>query len=68
MPSFYKEGSKIQFEGYKGTVIKVTETYRKNVIVMKISEHPKHRRDKRYVTMGLFEYPNGMLEFMNFID
>lgn len=68
MPSFYKEGSKIQFEGYKGTVIKVTETYRKNVIVMKISEHPKHRRDKSHVTMGLFEYPNGMLEFMNFID
>lgn len=68
MASFYKEGSKIQFEGYKGTVIKITETYRKNVVVMKISEHPKHIRDKSTCTMGLFEYPDGMLEFMNFID
>lgn len=68
MASFYKEGSKIQFEGYKGEVIKITETYRKNVLVIKITEFPRARNSKQTSTLGLFEYPDGRLEFMSFID
>jgi len=69
MASYYKEGSKIQFEGYKGSVVKITETYRKNVLVVKISEYPKHKKNNQNSSMlGLFEYPDGRLEFMSFID
>jgi hypothetical protein len=69
MTSFYKEGSKVQFEGYKGTVTIVTETYRKNVLIVKITEYPKHgRTGKRASSIGLFEYPDGRLEFMSFIE
>lgn len=69
MKSYYTEGSKIQFEGFKGTVIKITETYRKNVLVVKISEYPKHKKFvKCDAALGLFEYPDGHLEFMSFID
>ena len=64
----YKEGSKIQFEGYKGTVIKITETYRKNVIVVKVSTFPKYRKNNDTNTLGLFEYPDGRLEFMTLIN
>lgn len=69
MASYYKEGSKIQFEGYKGEVIKITETYRKNVLVVKITAFPKTRNAiKTSSSLGLFEYPDGRLEFMTFID
>jgi len=69
MASYYKEGSKIQFEGYKGSVIKITETYRKNVLVVKITEFPKYRKNKpNSSSLGLFEYPDGRLEFMAFVD
>lgn len=68
MASYFKEGSKLQFEGYRGIVIKITETYRKNVLVVKISEYPKHKKNRSSTTLGLFEYPDGRLEFMSFID
>lgn len=69
MASYYKEGSKIQFDGYKGTVIKITETYRKNVLVIKVTHHPNHIRNKSSIkAIGLFEYPDGRLEFMSIID
>ena len=69
MASFYKEGSKVQFDGYKGIVIIVTETYRKNVLIVKITEFPRHgRTGKRATSIGLFEYPDGRLEFMSFIE
>jgi hypothetical protein len=68
MASYYKEGSKIQFEGYKGEVIKITETYRKNVLVVKITTFPKYRKNGDTNTLGLFEYPDGKLEFMAFLD
>ena len=69
MASFYKEGMKIQFDGYRGDIIKITETYRKNVLVVKVKEHPKHIRNKESITtIGLFEYPDGKLEFMTIID
>lgn len=68
MASYFKEGSKVQFEGYKGVVIKVTETYRKNVLVVKITEFPKNKKFKTTSSLGLFEYPDGRLEFMSFID
>lgn len=66
--SYYKEGSKLQFEGYKGVVIKITETYRKNVLVVKITEFPKHKKNRNSESLGLFEYPDGRLEFMTFIE
>jgi hypothetical protein len=69
MASYYKEGSKLQFEGYKGEVVKITETYRKNVLVIKIAEYPQGRNRRENVSLlGLFEYPDGRLEFMSFID
>lgn len=71
MASFFREGSKLSFNGYKGTIIKITETYRKNVIVLKVSEHPPAKRGKyqpKAETIGIFEYPDGTLEFMAIID
>lgn len=70
MASFYKEGSKITYEGVKGVIIKITETYRKNVLVVKVVEIPKRNPfgHVRPVTIGLFEYPTGKIEFMNIID
>jgi hypothetical protein len=70
MVSFFSEGSKITFNGIKGCVIKITETYRKNVLVVKISSVPNHmhRELAGVATIGLFELPDGRLEFMNVID
>ena len=70
MASFFKEGSRVSFDGIKGTVIKITETYRKNVLVVKVSELPKHYKSpfRKIETVGLFEYPDGTLEFMSVID
>jgi hypothetical protein len=70
MASFYKDGDKLSFEGFKGTVIKITETYRKNVIVLKVTAVPKIRMfaGKKIETVGLLEYPDGTLEFMNIIE
>lgn len=70
MVSFFTEGSKISFNGFKGTVIKITETHRKNVIVVQVSEIPKHNpyRGRKVECIGLFEYPDGRLEFMSIID
>jgi hypothetical protein len=69
MASFFKEGSKLSFNGYKGTIIKITETYRKNVLVLKVSEYPKNKKYQDRIDMiGIFEYPDGTLEFMAVID
>lgn len=70
MASYFKEGSKFSFNGFKGTIIKITETYRKNVLVMRISEHPKMNPfpGQIFDTIGIFEYPDGTLEFMSIID
>lgn len=68
--SFFKEGSRVNFDGLKGTVIKITETYRKNVLVVKVdSLAKKHNLPFQFAnTVGLFEYPDGTLSFMNVID
>lgn len=70
MASFFKEGGRLTFNGFKGTIVKITETYRKNVIVLKVSEMPKDNRYKglKIETIGIFEYPDGNLEFMAIID
>jgi len=70
MPSFFREGHKLSFNGYKGTIIKITETYRKNVLVVKVSEHPKQNPfpGRKVEAIGIFEYPDGRLEFMSVID
>ena len=70
MASFFKEGNKLNFQGFKGTIIKITETYRKNVIVLKVSESPRQNPYSRnkIETLGIFEYPDGTLEFMSIID
>jgi len=68
MTSYYTVGSKIQFEGYKGEVTQITDTYRKNVLVVKVTIFPKYRKHGDTNTLGLFEYPDGRLEFMAFLD
>lgn len=70
MASFFKEGNKLSFNGFKGTIIKITETYRKNVLVLKVSELPKHKSyaNRKVEAIGIFEYPDGTLEFMSIID
>ena len=68
MASFYKEGSKIQFEGFRGEVTKITETYKKNVLVVRVTQFPGHMKNRSNNMIGLFEYPDGTLEFMSFIE
>lgn len=70
MASFFKEGSRISFNGIKGNIIKITETYRKNVLVVKVTELPKNVPfdPTGVTTIGLFEYPDGKIEFMSVID
>lgn len=66
MASFFSIGSKVSFNGIRGEILAITETYRKNVLVVKVSHAPKHMCGA--ATIGLFEYPDGTLEFMNVID
>ena len=70
MKSYFTEGSRFSFHGFKGTIIKITETYRKNVLVVKVSERPAKNPFPGQVvqTIGIFEYPDGTLEFMSVID
>lgn len=70
MASFFKEGSKFSFNGIKGTIIKITETYRKNVLVVKVSSlpNPNPFPGQTVEAVGIFEYPDGTLEFMSIID
>lgn len=70
MASFFSEGSRLSFNGFKGTIIKITETYRKNVLVLKVNEFPKKNPfpGRKVETIGIFEYPDGTLEFMSIID
>lgn len=66
MPSFFYVGSKVTFKGIKGEVLAITETFRKNVLVIKVTEAPNYLGVCS--TVGLFEYPDGTLEFMTIID
>lgn len=70
MASYFKEGSRLSFNGFKGTIIKITETYRKNVLVVKVSEFPRQNPfpGRKVEMIGIFEYPDGTLEFMSIID
>ncbi len=70
MASFFREGQKFSFNGFKGNIIKITETYRKNVIVVKVTELPRHNPfpGRKVEAIGVFEYPDGTLEFMSVID
>lgn len=70
MASYFTEGSKLSFNGFKGTIIKITETYRKNVIVLKVTELPARNPfpGRKVEAIGIFEYPDGKLEFMSVID
>lgn len=70
MASFYREGQKLSFDGFRGVIIKITETYRKNVLVLKVDTLPNKREYKNrhdIKTIGIFEYPDGKLEFMSVI-
>jgi len=70
MASYFKEGNRLTFNGFKGTIIKITETYRKNVLVLKVAEYPRKNpfTTREVNTIGIFEYPDGTLEFMSVID
>lgn len=70
MASFFREGSKLSFNGFKGTIIKITETYRKNVLVVRVTDFPNPNpfKGRLVEAIGIFEYPDGTLEFMSIID
>lgn len=70
MKSFYSEGNKLTFKGIRGTITQITETYRKNVLVVKVEHVPHYLKSEfRGVnSIGLFEYPDGKLEFMVVVD
>ena len=70
MASFFREGSKFSFNGIKGDIIRITETYRKNVLVVKITHLPKEVPFDSHgvTTLGFFEYPDGKIEFMSVIN
>lgn len=70
MASYFKEGNRLSFNGFKGTIIKITETYRKNVLVLKVTDLPRNYKSygRKIETIGIFEYPDGKLEFMSIID
>lgn len=70
MASFFKEGDRLSFNGFKGKIIKITETYRKNVVVIKVDEFPARNPfpGRKVESIGIFEYPDGTLEFMSVID
>jgi hypothetical protein len=70
MASYFKEGNRLSFEGFKGTIIHITETYRKNVLVLRVDEFPKVNPfpNREVKAIGIFEYPDGTLEFMSVID
>ena len=70
MTSFYAIGNKLTFNGMRGTITQITETYRKNVLVVKLEHVPHHlRKEFRGAnSIGLFEYPDGRLEFMVVVD
>ena len=74
MKTLYKEGDKISYQGFKGHITQIAETYRKNVLIVKVTETPKHTNNlnKNHVrigtSIGLFEMPDGTLEFMNIIE
>ena len=68
MTSYFKQGSRINFNGFKGEVTQITETYKKNVLVVRVREYPKRCPYGRPAMIGLFEYPDGKLEFMSVID
>ena len=70
MASFFREGERLSFHGFKGKIIKITETYRKNVVVIKVDEFPARNPfpGRKIESIGIFEYPDGTLEFMSIID
>jgi hypothetical protein len=70
MATYFKEGQRLSFNGFKGTIFRITETYRKNVIVLKVEEYPKKNpySNGPIDMIGIFEYPDGKLEFMSIID
>jgi hypothetical protein len=70
MATYFKEGSKFSFNGFRGTIIRITETYRKNVLVVKLTSLPSPNPfpGRKVETIGIFEYPDGTLEFMSVID
>ena len=57
MASFFREGERLSFHGFKGKIIKITETYRKNVVVIKVDEFPARN-----------PFPGRKIEFMSIID
>ena len=71
MSSFFREGDKFSHHGIRGSIFKITETYRKNVLVIKVSELPKKNPffiEKNVEMVGFFEYPDGTIEFMSLIE
>ena len=69
MKSKYKVGNQVSADGFRGTVINIKETYRKNVLVVKVQSKSNRRQFKKTEidTISILEYPDGKLSFMTVI-
>lgn len=68
MKSRYRVGSRVSAGGFQGTVVNIKETYRKNVLVVRVKVKSNRKIYKNQVTdfVGLLEDKDG-LRFMNII-
>ena len=60
----YKSGQTITYEGYTGQIYRVVETYRKNVISIKITKQSRKKDLPELKELFLFQFPDGSLEPM----
>ena len=63
----YEAGQTITYDGYTGRIYRVTETYRKNVISIKITKQSRKKDAHPLKELFLFQYPNGTLEPMKVV-
>lgn len=59
-----KEGQTIRYNGYSGKIYRITETYRKNILSVKVTKQANIKNLPVLKEMFLFQYPDGSLELM----
>lgn len=62
-----KSGDTLNYEGYTGQVYRVVETYRKNVVSVRITKQSRKRDAMNLKELILFQYPDGSLEPMKVV-
>lgn len=70
MKSKYRVGSRVSVDGFKGTIINIKETYKRNVIVVKVSKKSNRNKFKKSSvnTISLLEDEHGILQFMTVVE